>query len=63
MAILALGNGRFQPREIRTGVTAEGMVQVLSGLEEGDRIVTSAQFLIDSEVQLKGAIRAMHAGH
>lgn len=63
VAILALGNGRFQPREIRTGVTAEGMVQVLSGLEEGDRIVTSAQFLIDSEVQLKGAIRAMHAGH
>ncbi|MCY4674676.1 MAG: efflux RND transporter periplasmic adaptor subunit [Bacteroidetes bacterium] len=63
VAILALGNGRFQPREVRTGVTAEGLVQVLSGLEEGDRIVTSAQFLIDSEVRLKGAIGAMHAGH
>ena len=63
LVILSLGGGRFQPREIQTGIQAEGMVQVLAGLAEDDLIVTSAQFLIDSEARLKGAVGAMLGSH
>ena len=59
LAIASLGAGRFQPREIALGVEAEGLYQVLSGLREGERIVTSSQFLIDSESNLKAALGAM----
>ncbi len=48
------GNGIFEPREIRTGLRAEGAVEVLSGLKAGDRVAAAANFLIDSEAQLKG---------
>jgi len=63
LVVLSLGGGRFQPREIQTGIQAEGMVQVLEGLAEDERVVTSAQFLIDSEARLKGAVGAMLGGH
>lgn len=60
VAFLALGDGKFQPREIQTGVEAEdGMVEVQHGLEEGDRVVTSGQFLLDAESKLKEAIAKM----
>src|SRR5690606_9320471 len=61
--ILALGDGRFRPVEVTTGVEADGKIQILSGLEGGEEVVTSAQFLIDSEARLKSAIGAMAAGH
>lgn len=61
--ILALGDGRFRPVEVTTGAEAEGRIQVLSGLAGGEEVVTSAQFLIDSEARLKSAIGAMAAGH
>ncbi len=48
------GNGIFEPREIRTGVRAEGAVEVLRGLKAGERVASAANFLIDSEAQLKG---------
>jgi len=48
------GNGNFEPREILTGLRAEGVVEVLRGLKAGDKIASSANFLIDSEAQLKG---------
>lgn len=48
----------FEPREVRLGVEAEGFYAVLFGLEIGDRVVTSANFLIDSESQFKAAIEA-----
>jgi len=48
------GNGIFEPREIRTGLRAEGAVEVLRGLKAGDRVASAANFLIDSEAQLKG---------
>lgn len=48
------GNGVFEPREIRTGLRAEGAVEVLRGLKAGDRVASAANFLIDSEAQLKG---------
>ena len=47
--VLALGDGRFKSIAVEVGQISEQLVQILSGLQEGDRIVTSAQFLIDSE--------------
>lgn len=66
VVILALGEGRFRPQEVTTGLASGGRVQVLSGLEGGESVVTSAQFLIDSEARLASAVSAMvggHAGH
>ena len=63
IAVVSLGEGRFQPRDIEVGVEAEGYYQVLKGLREGETIVTSAQFLIDSESNLKAAVSAMRDIH
>ena len=59
VAVVSLGEGRFQPREIRVGAEAEGFYEVIEGLGEGERIVTSAQFLIDSESNLKAAVSSL----
>ena len=57
---VALSDGRFEPRDVALGVEAEGsLIQVLSGLQAGDRIVISGQFLLDSESQLREAIDKM----
>ena len=61
VVIVALGDGRFAPREVRLGPQGEGFLQVLEGLSDGDEIVTSAQFLIDSESNLREAIQKMIA--
>ncbi len=65
IAVISLGGGYFDPREVKTGVTASGYVQILEGIKEGEKIVTSSQFLIDSESNLKAAIQLMrgHEGH
>lgn len=72
-AFVALEGGRFEPREIHLGVAGDNdMHEVLHGLNPGERVVTSAQFLLDSESQLREAIQKMlspipasgeHAGH
>jgi len=56
------GDTHFQPRLIATGRRTGDLVEVLSGLSEGDRVVTSANFLIDSESRLKAAISGMSGG-
>jgi len=57
---VALEGGKFAPRTVTLGPPAENnMYQVLSGLREGERIVTSGQFLLDSESQLREAIQKM----
>lgn len=56
IVILSLGNGKFKPQQVQLGGYADGYYQVLEGLSEGNTIVTSAQFLIDSESNLKAAI-------
>jgi membrane fusion protein, copper/silver efflux system len=57
---VALEEGKFEPRTITLGPQAENdMYQVLSGLKEGERIVTSGQFMLDSESQLREAIQKM----
>jgi Cu(I)/Ag(I) efflux system membrane fusion protein len=76
VVFVALGDGRFQPREVTVGAQTSEFVEVLSGLSEGDQVVTRANFLIDSESRLKSALAAMaqkggpkarapdpHAGH
>ena len=54
--ILSLGNGKFKPVDITLGGYSDGYYQVLNGISAGDTIVTSAQFLIDSESNLKAAL-------
>ncbi len=51
--IMALGDGRFAPRTVQTGVTAVGRTEVLGGLADGERVVVSGQFLLDSEASLR----------
>ncbi len=60
----------FEPRLLRIGQTSDDWVEVLSGLSEGEEIVTSANFLIDAESRLKAALSGMggkqtesHSGH
>ncbi len=55
-----LGNGKFEPRQIRTGITGQnGLVQVSQGLLENEMVVTSAQFMLDSESNLRAAVQKM----
>lgn len=61
IVITSLGGGKFLPKEVKLGAEAEGFVQVLSGLKEGDIAVVSGQFLIDSESNLREAINKMLA--
>lgn len=59
IAIIALGKGMFAPRDLRLGAQAGDEFEVLSGLQEGEKVVTSAQFLINSESNLRSAISKM----
>ena len=57
---VALGGGRFLPRDVTLGPEGQdGLVQVISGVDEGEVVVTSAQFMLDSESRLKEAIQKM----
>jgi multidrug efflux pump subunit AcrA (membrane-fusion protein) len=62
IVVVSLGDGYFDPREVTLGVAAGGFVQILDGIREGEQIVTSSQFLIDSESNLKAALSQME-GH
>lgn len=53
--------GKFEPREVTLGVSAEGFTQILSGVKTGEQVVTSGQFLIDSESKLREATAKMMA--
>ncbi len=57
LVVLDRGNGAFQVREVVLGRNGNGFWEVRKGLAEGDRVVISSQFLIDSESRLKEAIR------
>ena len=54
IVMLARPEGRYQPAEVRVGREAGGQTEILAGLREGERIVASGQFLIDSEASLSG---------
>lgn len=54
IAYVDMGEGQFEPRQVLTGVRADNMIEIVKGLKAGDVVATSANFLIDSEAQLKG---------
>jgi multidrug efflux pump subunit AcrA (membrane-fusion protein) len=59
---VAESEGRFSPRQVTSGITDDsGFVQILSGLEEGEKVVVSAQFMLDSESTLREVVRKMIA--
>ncbi|MGB5200625.1 MAG: efflux RND transporter periplasmic adaptor subunit [Sedimenticolaceae bacterium] len=57
--VLALGGGRFKPVDVVTGMATNGMVEILSGINAGDEVVVSGQFLIDSESSLQASFLRM----
>jgi Cu(I)/Ag(I) efflux system membrane fusion protein len=54
-----MGNGELMPHEVEPGRVAGDYTEVLSGLEPGQRVVTSAQFLLDSESNLAEVMKSM----
>lgn len=72
VVITAKGDGKFAPVEVETGRESGDLVEITKGVSAGERVVTSSQFLIDSEASLKGVLQRMneapaggadHAGH
>jgi RND family efflux transporter MFP subunit len=61
IAFVSLGDGVFEPRELKTGLRTREYTVVLEGLEEGEPVVVSGNFLIDSESRLKAALAGMGA--
>jgi Cu(I)/Ag(I) efflux system membrane fusion protein len=61
-AFVAQPGGRFEPRKVTVGVRAGDRVQILHGLSAGERVVTTANFLIDSESRLRAAIQGFGGG-
>jgi Cu(I)/Ag(I) efflux system membrane fusion protein/cobalt-zinc-cadmium efflux system membrane fusion protein len=61
LVVVALGNGKFAPRDVVLGPGGDGFVEVLKGLSDGDEVVTSAQFLIDSESNIREVTQKMVA--
>ena len=61
VAFVDMGGGSLMPHELELGLRGGDFVQVLSGVEPGQRVVTSAQFLLDSESNLAEVMRAMMA--
>jgi len=59
MAIIDKGNGYFEPREVKVGSKVDDYYEVISGLKAGEKVVTSASFLVDSESNLKEAMGGM----
>ncbi|WP_261640585.1 efflux RND transporter periplasmic adaptor subunit [Erwinia mallotivora] len=57
--LVSEGEGHFHPVTVTTGFTQDGRVEILSGLDEGTEVVTSGQFLIDSEASLRSALPQM----
>ena len=59
IVFVAKGDGYFEPRQVKLGVRGEDMFEVLDGVSEGENVVTSANFLVDSESSLKAALNRM----
>jgi Cu(I)/Ag(I) efflux system membrane fusion protein len=62
VVFLAVGQGRFQPREVKLGERDAEKVEVVAGLEEGDGVVVRANFLVDSESRLRASLAALSGG-
>jgi Cu(I)/Ag(I) efflux system membrane fusion protein len=62
LVIIDRGEGRFEPRPVQLGRRGAGYVEIKEGVAEGDNVVTSANFLIDAESNLKAALKGLAAG-
>lgn len=56
LVLLVRGEGRFEPREVKLGARSRQWIEVIDGINEGDVVVTAANFLIDAESNLKAAV-------
>ena len=61
VAFIDKGSGYFEPRDVKLGVKVEDYYEVIEGLKPGERVVTSANFLIDSESKFKEAMGGCRA--
>ena len=59
LVFVVRGPGKFAPRDVKTGVQSQGRVQIIDGVSPGEEVVTSSQFLIDSESKLREATAKM----
>jgi len=59
--VVALGGGEYTVHEVISGIESGNWVEIIAGLEAGDDVVTSAQFLIDSEASLAGSVQRLDA--
>jgi Cu(I)/Ag(I) efflux system membrane fusion protein len=62
LVLLDKGGGRFEPRAVKLGRRGDGRVEITDGLTENDRVVVSANFLIDAESNLKAALSGLDTG-
>lgn len=62
LVLLDKGDGRFEPRTVKLGRRGDGRVEIKEGLAENDKVVVSANFLIDAESNLKAALKGLDAG-
>ncbi|TXH31778.1 MAG: efflux RND transporter periplasmic adaptor subunit [Rhodospirillaceae bacterium] len=60
--LVAVGEGKFQPRTVRVGARGDDWVQILNGVKEGERVVVGANFLIDAESNLRAALQGFTDG-
>ena len=64
LVLVDLGEGRFEPREVKLGIRADDHAEVLDGLKAGEMVAVKANFLIDAESNLKAALSGFgHSGH
>lgn len=61
--IISVGEGRFQPRDVTAGIESGEYIEIIDGINIGDKVVTSGQFLIDSEASLKASIARMSSAN
>lgn len=59
IVIVDKGEGRFEPRDVKIGMRGDGVREITEGIAEGDRVIVSANFLIDAESNLKAALSAL----
>lgn len=57
--IMSLGDGRFEARDVKAGIESGNYVEILEGVEPGEEVVTSGQFLIDSEASMRASLKRM----
>ncbi len=64
IVLVQVGEGRFEPREVKTGARSDSHVEILEGVKDGEAVVVAANFLIDAESNLKAAVGGFgHGAH